>query len=34
VAVVKGTGEAHFVIEIEWANESAGKPANRATRQP
>jgi hypothetical protein len=25
VAVVKGTGEAHFVIEIEWAKENAGK---------
>jgi hypothetical protein len=29
LAVVKGTGEAHFVIEIEWSKESA-----RATAQP
>jgi hypothetical protein len=27
MAVVKGTGQAHFVIEIEWSKEGAGKTA-------
>lgn len=30
VAVVKGTGEAHFVIEIEWVKDSARGTAESA----
>ena len=30
VAVVKGTGEAHFLIEIEWSKDSARRAAGPA----
>jgi hypothetical protein len=32
MAVVKGKGEAHFVIQIEWSKDSAGKTAEPAAQ--